>query len=73
MFNKFILIMGFSIAALFFLLLGIFFLFKGIFSTQKKDKRYKKGVKHKTNFKFIVLIIASLACFFISYKIFDII
>jgi len=65
--------MGLNIAALIFLLLGIFLFFKGVFSTQKKNKRYKKGVKHKTNIKFIVLIISGVICLYISYKIFDVI
>ena len=65
--------MGLKIAALIFLLLGIFLFFKGVFSTQKKDKRYKKGVKHKTNIKFIILMISGIICFYISYKIFDVI
>lgn len=65
--------MGLSIAAFFFLLLGIFLFFKGVFSTQKKDKRYKKGVKHKTNIKFIILMISGIICFYISYKIFVVI
>ena len=65
--------MGLNIAALIFLLLGFFLFFKGGVSTQKKDKRYKKGVKHKTNIKFIILLISGIICFYISYKIFDVI
>ena len=65
--------MGLNIAALIFLLLSIFLFFKGVFSTQKKDKRYKTGVKHKTNIKFIVFMISGIICSYISYKIFDVI
>jgi hypothetical protein len=61
--------MGFKIAAVLFLLLGIFLLFRGVFSTQKRDKRYKKGVKYKSNTKLIIFVISSLFCFYISFKL----
>jgi hypothetical protein len=63
--------MGYKIAFIISLLTGVFFLFKGVFSTQKRDKRYKKGVKYKSNTKLIIFVILSLFCFYITYKLSD--
>lgn len=61
--------MGFIVATLIFALFGFVFLLKSIFSSQKKDKRFKKGIKFKTNIKFILFIVLTFLSFFIAYKL----
>jgi uncharacterized membrane protein HdeD (DUF308 family) len=63
--------MGYKIVFILSLVLGVFLLFKGVLATQKRDKRYKKGVKYNSNIKLLFYVILSLFCFYLTFKLSD--
>ena len=63
--------MGYRIAFFLSLVFGVFLLFKGVLATQKRDKRYKKGVKYNSNTKLLFYVILSLFCFYVTFKLSD--
>jgi len=62
--------MSYLIISIFLLAAGIALFVKAFITTQRRDKRFNKGVKRKANFRTLIYSIFGFIAIYASYKIF---